>query len=87
MSEEKIYCYDNPSKSDNTALLAALMNGNKDSTAETMAMMQNNSWNNNPFIYLVWLMFMHYMNGNGWGNGGETQQGENYNSRAIIGHR
>lgn len=53
MSEEKIYCYDNPSKSDNTALLAALMNGNKDSTAETMAMMQNNSWNNNPFIYLV----------------------------------
>ena len=66
MSEEKIYCYDNPSKSDNTALLAALMNGNKDSTAETMAMMQNNSWNNNPFIYLVWLMFMRYMNGNGW---------------------
>lgn len=64
MSEEKIYCYDNPSKSDNTALLAALMNGN---TAETMAMMQNNSsnsWNNNPFIYLVW--FMRYMNGNGW---------------------
>ena len=69
---EKVYCYDHPSaynKQDNTALLAALMN--RESPAEAMALMnQGNGMWNNPFVYLVWMMFAgRFFNGNGWGDG------------------
>lgn len=67
MSEEttsRIFCY----PSNNSAIeTAALMNNNM------------NSWNNNPFVYLVWMMMMRYL-GNGW----DGNTGENYNSRQIA---
>ena len=41
---------------------------------------QNQQWNNNPFIYFVWMMMMRYWgNGNGYWNG----EGANYNNSAI----
>lgn len=73
MDTEKIYCYDKPT--DNSALYA-LMNG-------------NNNWNNNPFIYLVWMMFANRM----WGNNGESnaqlsqlqnQMSDNQNSNMLM---
>lgn len=75
---EKVYCYDHPSaynKQDNTALLAALMN--RESPAEAMALMnQGNGMWNNPFVYLVWMMFAgRFFNGNGWGDGTGGAQG------------
>lgn len=69
------YIYDCPK--DNSALWASLMSKDN-SAAETMAMMNNcNNWNNNPFIWLIWLMFFR----NGGMNGNE---GSDYNSRAIA---
>lgn len=60
---ERIYCCD---RNDNDLLAASLMNRNNDPMA--MAAMMNggmgNQWNN-PFIYLVWMMFAQRM----WGNG------------------
>lgn len=74
---EKVYCYDHPSaynKQDNTALLAALMN--RESPAEAMALMNGNGMWNNPFVYLVWMMFAgRFFNGNGWGDGTGGAQG------------
>lgn len=54
--------------------------GGSNSLATMLAASGNlgNSWNNNPFIYLVWMMMMRYMNG--WGE----NNGENYNSRQIA---
>ena len=70
------YIYDCPK--DNSALWAALMN--KDNSAETAAMMNNmGNWNNNPFIWLIWMMFFR----NGWNNNG-GDNGVDYNSRAIA---
>lgn len=63
---EKIYCMD---KGNSCLETAALMNGGM------------NNWNNNPFIYLVWIMMMRYMNGNGWGENGGA---ENFNSRQLA---
>lgn len=38
---------------------------NNNNLAETMALMNsNNNWNNNPFLYLIWLAFF---GGNGFG--------------------
>lgn len=37
---------------------------NNNNLAETMALMNNGSWNNNPFMYLIWLAFF---GGNGFG--------------------
>lgn len=74
---EKVYCYDHPSayNKDNSALLAALMN--RESPAEAMALMnQGNGMWNNPFVYLVWMMFVgRFFNGNGWGDGSGGAQG------------
>lgn len=74
---EKVYCYDHPSaynKQDNTALLAALMN--RESPAEAMALMNGNGMWNNPFVYLVWMMFAgRFFNGNGWVDGSGSAQG------------
>jgi hypothetical protein len=51
------------------------------SLAETMALMNTgaNSWNNNPFMYLIWLAFFGG-NGFGWGN----REGDQYTSRQIA---
>lgn len=60
---EKIYC--TPNNCDSSAMWAMLNN-------------QNNQWNNNPFIYLVWLMMMRY-----WNNGEFGGYGYNANNSAI----
>ncbi len=45
----------------------------ENNTAETMALMNNNNWMNNPFMYLIWLAFF---GGNGFGNRTNTAQNE-----------
>lgn len=40
------------------------------------AMMNGGGWNNNPFIYLVWMMFANRMWGNNWENGSNVQTAE-----------
>lgn len=74
---EKVFCYDHPSaySKDNTALVAALMN-NKSNPLEAAALISGGmggQWNN-PFIYLVWMMFAQRMWGNGWENNGQNAQ-------------
>lgn len=54
---EKIYCCDG---NNNDALLGGILaNQNKGvGGAEMAALMNNgNNWMNNPFVYLVWMMF------------------------------
>lgn len=72
---EKVYCCDRPN--DNAALLAAVM-GNKGSSAETAALMNGmgNQWNN-PFVYLVWMMFAQRLWGNNDVNGQNGQNAQN----------
>lgn len=69
---EKIICCDKGSDND-AALWATLANkGHHGTDPMAMAAMMNggmgNQWNN-PFIYLVWMMFAQRMWGNGWGDG------------------
>lgn len=53
MSDTKVYAFpDSCGNNDNSAMMAAMMNGG-----------MGNQWNN-PFIYLVWMMFARRM----WGN-------------------
>lgn len=55
---EKILCCDRGCNNNNDPLaMAAMMNGGM------------NNWQNNPFIYLVWMMFAQRMWGGNWGNG------------------
>ena len=68
---EKIYCTDRGS--DAMAYLAG-MNGNRGCDPMAMAAMMNggmgNGMWNNPFAYLIWLVFAGRFMGNGWdGNG------------------
>lgn len=78
---EKVYCYDHPSAYNNNdaALIAAMCNKQHTDPALT-AMMANGGMNgmwNNPFVYLVWMMFAgrFFGNGNGWGDvNGQGQQ-------------
>lgn len=85
---EKVYCYDHPSayKQDNSAMWAALMS-QKDNPAEMAALMNGGmggQWNN-PFVYLVWMMFANRFFGNGeWGNGQQAQNVELQNQLAAI---
>ena len=58
----------------------------------TAAMMNNstNNWSNNPFIYLVWMMFANRMWNNGDCNAAQldslrNQMSDNQNSNLIIG--
>lgn len=72
-------CYDRPN--DNTALLASLL-GNKDSGIETAALMNGGmggQWNN-PFIYLVWMMFANRFFGNGYGDSQNAEVMDRINS-------
>lgn len=91
---EKVYCYDHPSAYNNcneAAILAAMCNKQHTDPALT-AMMANGGMNgmwNNPFVYLVWMMFAgrFFNNGNGWGdcNGGQAAQNiELQNQLAAI---
>ena len=57
-------------------LVAALMT-NKDS--------DNNVWSNNPFMYLIWMWMMRWLNGSGELNGGLSNQINNdANTNLII---
>lgn len=76
MSEvEKIYCTEPSSCCNDQLALATMMNNN------------NNNWQNNPFMYLVWMMFANRMwgnygnNGFGFGTGNDAML--NMNNRAI----
>lgn len=74
---ENVYCYDHPSayNNGNSAMLAALLNKN-DNPLEAAALMNGGmggQWNN-PFIYLVWMMFAQRMWGNGCDNNGQNAQ-------------
>lgn len=89
---EKVYCYDHPSAYNNcneAALLAAMCSKQHTDPALT-AMMANGGMNgmwNNPFVYLVWMMFAgRFFNGNGWGdgNGQSTQNIEMQNQLQAI---
>lgn len=66
---EKIYCTDN-----NDALLASVMGKNNNNPMAMAAMLNNNQWMNNPFIYLVFLM-MFGRNGL-WGNNANSIQND-----------
>ncbi len=57
-------------------LLGAMANRNNNDPLAMAAMMRNddaNQWNN-PFIYLVWMMFAQRMWGNGWDGNGQNAQ-------------
>lgn len=72
----KIYCLD---RGNDDALAAAILaNGNRrDHDPMTYAALfnQNQQWNN-PFAYLIWMMFAGRFFGNGWGDQG-YQNGQN----------
>ena len=89
---EKIYCTDRGS--DAMAYLAG-MNGQRGTDPMAMAAMMNgNGMWNNPFVYLVWMMFAGRFFGNGWdGNAGgctaqldslRNQMSDNQNSGLIM---
>lgn len=69
---ERTYVFDgndNGCCGGNAAVLASLMGRNNPDPMAMVAMMNggmNNQWNN-PFIYLVWMMFANRFFGNGWG--------------------
>lgn len=98
---EKIYCCDRGN--DCNALTAALLAGKHDNTDPALtAMMTNGGMNgmwNNPFVYLVWMMFAgRFFNGNGWGDGNgcvqsnftaqldslRNQMADNQNSNLVM---
>lgn len=60
---EKIYCTDNGNNNDLAAILAATKNSDPATMMAAMGSGMNN-WMNNPFVYLVWMMFANRM----WGN-------------------
>ena len=79
---EKILCC-GPREGGNDAMTLAAMNGG-----------MNGMWNN-PFVYLVWMMFAGRFFGNGWENGGnpaiqgqidsiKNQMADNQNSNLIM---
>lgn len=69
---ERTYVFDgndNGCCGNNAAVLASLMGRNNQDPMALAAMMNggmNSQWNN-PFIYLVWMMFANRFFGNGWG--------------------
>lgn len=67
--KEKIYCMPYGNNSDAFAT-AALMRDNN-SPAEMMALMNNGNQWNNPFVYLVWMMFAQRLWGNNEGGNNE----------------
>lgn len=107
MAEEKIICCGDPYRGNNDALAYALAGrnnndalmgallGQRDNGAEMAAMMNGgmNNWMNNPFIYLVWMMFANRMWGNNCENGGcnnaqyaalQNQISDNQNANLVM---
>lgn len=87
---EKIYCYDHPSAYGNhdALAIAAMMNGQRNCVNPAELAMFNGGggmggWNN-PFIYLVWMMFANRFFGNGWENGQGQQNIEVQNQLQDI---
>lgn len=87
---EKVYCYDHPSAYNNhdaLAIAAMANSGKRENNAADMMAMANGmggQWNN-PFIYLVWMMFANRFFGNGeWGNGQNAQNVEMQNQLQAI---
>ena len=74
---EKIYCTDN-----NDALLASVMGKNNNDPMAMAAMLNNNQWMNNPFIYLVFLM-MFGRNGL-WGNNARLELSQVRQNQYLI---
>lgn len=72
--KEKIYC---TGGSSDAPWLAAMLNNNRNNDPMALAAMANGGlggqWNN-PFIYLVWMMFAQRMWGNGWDTNGQNAQ-------------
>ena len=84
---EKIYCCDRGG--DNDALTAALLAGRERGTDPALtALMANGGMNgmwNNPFVYLVWMMFAgRFFNNGGWGDGQNAQNIEMQNQLQAI---
>ena len=84
---EKVYCTGH----DNNDALVATLAGQNNNNAMTAAMMNNgmNNWCNNPFVYLVWMMFANRMWNNGDGNTAQldslrNQMSDNQNSNLIM---
>ena len=89
---DKIYCCDRG----NNDILAAAMLGKRDADPMATAAMLNGGMNgqwNNPFIYLVWMMFAQRMWGNGNLQGTEiqsqidslrSQMADNHNSDLLM---
>ena len=78
MSEQvdHIYCGDN-----SNTLAAALMANKGNDNAALAAMMNNNNWMNNPFAYLIWLIFAGRMFGD---NNCDIINNQNANTQKII---
>lgn len=79
--KERIYCYDKGNDLA-TAMLANCCNHDNSMNPALTAMMANGGMNgmwNNPFVYLVWMMFAgrFFNNGNGWGDGNGGQAAQN----------
>lgn len=85
---EKIYCCDRGG--DNDALTAALLAGRERGTDPALtALMANGGMNggmwNNPFVYLVWMMFAgRFFNNGGWDDGQNAQNIEMQNQLQAI---
>lgn len=77
MEAEKVICMDKGN--DALAYAAMANNNNRQSDPMATAALMNGGmggqWNN-PFIYLVWMMFAQRMWGDGYGNGSKLQDAE-----------
>ena len=65
---EKVYCHDTPSTTNDAATMASLLNNGS-----------NNMWNN-PFCYLIWMMFANRL----WNNDGNAQSTQNAEIMAKL---
>lgn len=71
MEAEKIICCDRGN--DNALAYAAMANNRRDGYDPMAAMMMGNSWQNNPFMYLILLAMF---GGNGFFDNGRGLQGD-----------
>ena len=89
--KERIYCYDKGNDLATAMLANCCNNGNNSMNPALTAMMANGGMNgmwNNPFVYLVWMMFAgRFFNNGGWdgiGNGQGQQNIEVQNQLQAI---
>lgn len=91
--KEKIYCMPYERGNSDALATAALMRDNN-SPAEMAALLNNGNQWDNPFVYLVWMMFAQRMWGNGEGannaelnariNALQSQMQDNHNSDLLM---